>query len=406
MSNVQHYPATVGRFDEARDRAVIDGLTRWVEDRYRADLLERSSKHVYVSTLPGPVIEQIDRLRDSPIIRALIAGRLPAHSVIAPMKHTDELYISNYNKDHGGDQGLFDKHYDGNLRFLSSSVVVRALIYLQSDATYKVEFHDSRVEKAFATYDFGLLDAARHYTASKGANFETYAGIRIRGAMLDEVRKCDWTPRSVHRGAREIAEVIRKIENETGNEAKPADIAGALGMRPNGNKEIVLNFITPHQKWGIHSTYTDNLLMLTLSRGGPCIWISEGDAARAGIVDNDGVEAFTSNGALVARAVVSQRVKEGMVMMYHAQEKIVNMPGSEMTGNRGGINNSVTRIVLNPTHMIGGYAQFAYDFNYYGTIGTNRDEFVVIRKMKTIDWLDRPHADAATSSHSTAQAAE
>ena len=51
------------------------------------------------------------------------------------------------------------------------------------------------------------------------------------------------------------------------------------GRRPNGNKEIVLNFITPHQKWGIHSTYTDNLLMLTLSRGGPIIWISETDAA-------------------------------------------------------------------------------------------------------------------------------
>ena len=65
------------------------------------------------------------------------------------MKHTDELYISHYNKDRGGDQGLFDKHYDGNLRFLSSSVVVRALIYLQSDTTYKVVFADSRVEKAF-----------------------------------------------------------------------------------------------------------------------------------------------------------------------------------------------------------------------------------------------------------------
>ena len=76
----------------------------------------------------------------------------------------------------------------------------------------------------------GLLDAARNYTASKGANFETYAGIRIRGAMLDEVRKCDWTPRSVHRSAREIAEVIRKLENETGQEAKPAEIAAALGM--------------------------------------------------------------------------------------------------------------------------------------------------------------------------------
>ena len=63
-------------------------------------------------------------------------------------------------------------------------------------------------------------------------------------------------------------------------------------------------------------------------------------------------------------------------MMYHAQEKIVNVPGSEMTGQRGGIHNSVTRTVLKPTHMIGGYAQQSYGFNYYGTIGTNRDEFV------------------------------
>jgi RNA polymerase sigma factor for flagellar operon FliA len=76
----------------------------------------------------------------------------------------------------------------------------------------------------------GLLDAARHYSASKGANFETYAGIRIRGAMLDEVRKSDWTPRSVHRTVREIAEVVRRIENETGHEARSADIAAALGI--------------------------------------------------------------------------------------------------------------------------------------------------------------------------------
>jgi len=88
--------------------------------------------------------------------------------------------------------------------------------------------------------------------------------------------------------------------------------------------------------------------------------------------------------------VVSQRVNPGMVMMYHAQEKIVNTPGSEITNVRGGIHNSVTRIVLKPTHMIGGYAQLAYGFNYYGTIGTNRDEFVVVRKMDKIDWLDTP----------------
>ena len=120
-------------------------------------------------------------------------------------------------------------------------------------------------------------------------------------------------------------------------------------------------------------------MMLTLSRGGPIVWLSEVDARKADIVDNDWVEAYNANGALVARAVVSQRIKEGTLFMYHAQEKIVNMPGSEMTGNRGGIHNSVTRTVLNPTHMIGGYAQLAYDFNYYGTIGPPRDSVSIMR---------------------------
>ncbi len=133
--------------------------------------------------------------------------------------------------------------------------------------------------------------------------------------------------------------------------------------------------------------------MLTLSRGGPIIWISEDDAKLIGVEDNDWVELYNVNGAIAARAVVSQRVKPGMVMMYHAQEKIVNTPGSEITGQRGGIHNSVTRIVLKPTHMIGGYAQLSYGFNYYGTIGTNRDEFVVVRKMDKVDWLDTPRDD-------------
>ena len=178
----------------------------------------------------------------------------------------------------------------------------------------------------------------------------------------------------------------------------PVDLK-AIGVvkdrHPNGNKEIVLNFLTPHQKWGIHSTYTDNLLMLTLNRGGPVVWISETDAKSAGIVDNDWVEVFNANGALTARAVVSQRIKQGMALMYHAQEKIINTPGSELTGNRGGIHNSVTRTVLKPTHMIGGYAQLAYGFNYYGTVGSNRDEFVVVRKMSKVDWLEEPLATNA-----------
>ena len=161
-----------------------------------------------------------------------------------------------------------------------------------------------------------------------------------------------------------------------------------LNQKSNGNPELALNWITPHQKWGIHSTYTDNLLMLTLSRGGPIVWMSEDDAKTLGIVDNDWIDLFNSNGAIAARAVVSQRVMPGMVMMYHAQEKIVNVPGSAITGGRGGIHNSVTRVCPKPTHMIGGYAQQAYGFNYYGTVGSNRDEFVIVRKMTNVDWLD------------------
>ncbi len=170
----------------------------------------------------------------------------------------------------------------------------------------------------------------------------------------------------------------------------PVDLKTITDRVAESGPHVVLNFITPHQKWGIHSTYSDNLLMLTLNRGGPVVWISEADAKKAGIEDNDWVEAFNINGALTARAVVSQRMKEGTIFMYHAQEKIVNTPGSEKTGKRGGIHNSVTRAVLKPTHMIGGYAQQSYGFNYYGTVGANRDEFVIVRKMKKVDWLDRP----------------
>jgi RNA polymerase sigma factor for flagellar operon FliA len=76
----------------------------------------------------------------------------------------------------------------------------------------------------------GLLEAAKKYDISQGASFETYAGIRIRGAMLDEVRRSDWTPRSVHKKARMVAEAIREIENKTGQDAKDSDVATYLNI--------------------------------------------------------------------------------------------------------------------------------------------------------------------------------
>ncbi len=76
----------------------------------------------------------------------------------------------------------------------------------------------------------GLLEAARKYEAQRGASFETYASIRIRGAMIDEIRRGDWVPRSVHRNARRIAEAIHAIESRTGQDAQDADVARELGI--------------------------------------------------------------------------------------------------------------------------------------------------------------------------------
>ncbi len=74
----------------------------------------------------------------------------------------------------------------------------------------------------------GLLEASKNYDHSKGASFETYSGIRIRGSMLDEIRKGDWAPRSVHRNTRRITQAIRKIENEVGRDAKDQEVANEL----------------------------------------------------------------------------------------------------------------------------------------------------------------------------------
>lgn len=166
----------------------------------------------------------------------------------------------------------------------------------------------------------------------------------------------------------------------------PVDMKSLRQQFPsNGEKEIVLNFLTAHQKWGIHSSYTDSLIMLTLFRGGPVVWLSEKDSASGNIKDNDWVEVFNGNGSLAARAVVSQRIPEGAVFVYHAQEKTINTPLSQSSNTRG-LHNSISRIVLKPTHMIGGYAHQAYGFNYIGTIGTNRDEFVIVRKLSKVEW--------------------
>ncbi|WP_277212959.1 nitrate reductase subunit alpha [Isoptericola croceus] len=158
--------------------------------------------------------------------------------------------------------------------------------------------------------------------------------------------------------------------------------AGSTGGtgHDDGTAEVTVRYLTPHSKWSIHSEYQDNLFMLSLSRGGPNIWMSPADATKIGVVDNEWIEAVNRNGVVVARAVVSHRMPEGTVFMYHATERTVDVPIAEASGRRGGIHNSLTRILLKPTHLAGGYAQLSYAFNYLGPTGNQRDEITVIRR--------------------------
>ncbi len=155
---------------------------------------------------------------------------------------------------------------------------------------------------------------------------------------------------------------------------------GEQGVREEGRAEITVRYLTPHSKWSIHSEYQDNLHMLRLFRGGPVIWMSPGDAAKIGVADNDWIEAYNRNGVVACRAVVTHRMPEGTVFMYHAKDRHLMTPKSEISGWHGGGDNSLTRLVVKPTHMIGGYAQLSYGFNYYGPTGNQRDEITVIRR--------------------------
>ncbi|MGO4191477.1 nitrate reductase subunit alpha [Arthrobacter sp. YAF17] len=163
----------------------------------------------------------------------------------------------------------------------------------------------------------------------------------------------------------------------------PLDMHRLFGeprLGQDGAMEVVVRYLTPHSKWSIHSEYQDNLLMLSLSRGGPTVWMSPADAESIQVKDNDWVECVNINGVLVARAIVSHRMPAGVVYVHHAQERTIDVPKSEATGRRGGIHNSVTRLLVKPSHLIGGYAQLAYAFNYLGPTGNQRDMVATVRR--------------------------
>lgn len=117
------------------------------------------------------------------------------------------------------------QHAESDLVLRHAPLVKRIAYHLAARLPSSVE-----IEDLIQAGSLGLLEAARHYQSDRGASFETYAGIRIRGAMLDELRRGDWAPRSLHRRAREVESAMRAIEQETGREARDAEIAERAGL--------------------------------------------------------------------------------------------------------------------------------------------------------------------------------
>jgi nitrate reductase / nitrite oxidoreductase, alpha subunit len=163
------------------------------------------------------------------------------------------------------------------------------------------------------------------------------------------------------------------------------EVYGDLRKTVNDGKAKMLNCLTPHGKWHIHSTYGDTLRMLTLSRGMEPCWLNELDAAEMGIKDNDWVEVYNDHGVYCTRACVSARIPRGVCIVYHSPERTYSVPKSQVRGNRrAGGHNSFTRVHLKPSLLVGGYGQFTYHFNYWGPVGVNRDTHVLVRKMDEV----------------------
>ncbi len=153
----------------------------------------------------------------------------------------------------------------------------------------------------------GLLEAARHFANDKGASFETFAGIRIRGAMLDELRRADWTPRSVHRKTREVAEMIHQIEAETGAEADAAEVIRRLGISAEEYHQVLSDALS------------SRLLSLTSSDDGEDPGVFD-VVDESSLSPDEGIEHSDMRDALV-KAIVELPEREQLVMsLYYEQE--------------------------------------------------------------------------------------
>ncbi|VVB87525.1 Respiratory nitrate reductase subunit alpha [uncultured archaeon] len=134
-----------------------------------------------------------------------------------------------------------------------------------------------------------------------------------------------------------------------------------------------LMFVTPHGRWSIHSLWRDAKYQLRLQRGYPVVYLNPADASARGLADNDVVEIYNDTGTIIAHLYISERMPQGLSLMYQGWERY--------TFKKGGFQSPMT-IRIKPTQLAGGYGQLHFKVNYWGPTGNQRDTRVEIRKYE------------------------
>lgn len=161
MSESLFHKTEIGKF-QGEEIKIIDEIRNLVLESYKEHLKNRPSLHEYIVNTSEKLQLLVNKIRHSPQIKKHICSQYKQCD-IKSLDNTDELYISHYNIDGGGDQGLYEKHYDGVLRFINDASVVRLLVYVNSNDDFVVHFLDSNISHHFNTYEYGILDFNREY---------------------------------------------------------------------------------------------------------------------------------------------------------------------------------------------------------------------------------------------------
>ncbi len=164
-----------------------------------------------------------------------------------------------------------------------------------------------------------------------------------------------------------------------------AALGEATLAAPGKGREVAVRYLTPHATWATHSEHQESLVAQTLARGGPVIWLSVPDAAAIGVADDDWMEAVSAGSVVVARAMVSHRIPLGTVYMHQVRERPARAPLPDpvpvpAARRAAAPEAAANRLLVKPSHLVGGYGQLSFAPNYYGPTGNQRDPVTVIRR--------------------------